>query len=116
MKRNIERADIKEWLLKLEEASHKEQYGAFWKSIYKRVYVSRRRRISVNINRINQYSKEGDNIIVPGKVLSQGKLDHSVNITAISFSEKAKKELAESKSKTISLDDMLKCTKINIIR
>jgi len=64
MKRNIERTDIKEWLLKLNEASQKESYGAFWKSIYKRVYVSRRRRITVNINKINQYSKEGDNIIM----------------------------------------------------
>ncbi len=116
MKRNIERADIKEWLLKLDEASKRKEYGPFWKSIYKRVYVSRRRRISVNVSKINEYSKEGDNIIVPGKVLSQGKMDHSINITAISFSEEAKKKLKDSDSKTLSLDDMIKCTKINIIR
>ena len=115
-RRRFERTDINEWLDKLERASRSESYGALWKSVHRRVSVSRRRRVSVNLYKINRYSKEGDNIIVPGKVLSAGRMDHSVNITALSFSKGATDRLIGSKSKVLELDEMLKRTKITMIR
>ncbi len=55
-----------------------------------------RKLASVNIFKINKFSKENDIIIVPGKVLSQGEMDHKITLAALSFSEKAK-EKAKSK-------------------
>ena len=40
---------------------------------------SRQRRI-VNLTRINRFTKENEFIIVPGKVLGSGDLDHSLTI------------------------------------
>ncbi len=113
--RKTERSDIKEWLEKLDDAS-KGRYGPLWKSVYRQVDISRRRRIAVNLYSINKHTDNGDNIIVPGKVLSKGTLGHKVNITAISFSEKAKAEIKRSDSKILSLNEMLGREKVKIIR
>ena len=113
--RKIERSDIKEWLEKLSSAS-KGRYGALWKSVYRQVDVSKRRRVSVNLYSINKYTEDGDNVIVPGKVLSKGALAHKVNITAVSFSEKAMSEIKRSNSKILDLDEMLGMERVKVIR
>ena len=43
----------------------------------------------VNIAKINRSTKDGDTIIVPGKVLGYGILNHKVNVVAYSFSKSA---------------------------
>ncbi len=114
--RKIERSDIKEWLEKLGNASRGKKYGALWKSVYRQLDVSRRKRVYVNLYKINKYTEDGDNVLVPGKVLSKGSLDHKVNITAIGFSEKALAALKESNSKVLGIDEMLGSSKIKVIR
>ena len=51
--------------------------------------VPARSRKTVNLYKINKYSEEGDNIIVPGKVLGEGQMDHKINITAMEYSARA---------------------------
>ncbi len=117
MKGRTERTDINEWLAKLMQASSKKsEYGRLWKSVYRNVNVAKRRRVAVNIGKINEYSKNDDNIIVPGKVLSNGKIDHSVNIAAVSFTKKAAEALKESNSKMLTLDEMFTRKRIKVIR
>ncbi len=55
----------------------------------------RRRRVEVNIERLDKETKEGDLIIVPGKVLGKGNIGHRISIAALSFSEEARKKLKE---------------------
>ena len=43
----------------------------------------------VNLNKINRYTKDGDVVIVPGKVLGYGELNHKVTVVAYSFSKSA---------------------------
>ena len=56
-----------------------------------------RTRSAVNLEQINKESKEGDVVIVPGKVLSQGELNKKIKVVALSFSEKAKEKLSKAK-------------------
>jgi large subunit ribosomal protein L18e len=72
----------------IKEHAAKEDSG-FWKRIAKELSNSTRRRRSVNIAKINQYTKEGEMVVVPGKVLGVGELDHNVTIAALEFSESA---------------------------
>ncbi len=116
MKINVERTDIKSWLDTLKSASRDNHYAALYKRLHKMVAVPKRRRVSVNVYKINKYSKDGDNVIVPGKVLSIGKLDHKVNIAAIEFSQGAMMRIKESNSKVMKLEDIIKLNKINVIR
>jgi large subunit ribosomal protein L18e len=65
-------------------------------------------RREVNLSRINRYTKEGETIIVPGKVLGGGELDHKVIISAFKFSESALSKLKKSGSVIIPLQDVAK--------
>ncbi len=68
-----------------------------WNNIAFRLSGPTRRYASVNLNQINSLAKEGDTIVVPGKVLGVGTLDKRVKISALSYSESAKKKLKNSK-------------------
>jgi ribosomal protein L18E len=52
---------------------------------------------------------------VPGKVLSEGSLDHKVNIAAIEFSRPALERIRDSNSSVVELKKMLKAGRVKII-
>ncbi len=113
MKINVERKDIKDWIefAKNEKGDHEQMWG----KVAKILSVSKRKRITVNLYKLNKFTKEGDNVIVPGKVLSIGRIDHKINITAIDFSDKAKSELIKGGSKIYELEEFKKLKGANII-
>ena len=57
--------------------------------------------------KINRYSKENDIIIVPGSVLSSGKLDHPVTIAALKTTEQAKEKIHATNSKFLTIHELL---------
>ncbi len=115
MKVTPERNDIKEIIGILAEKSKGENGMPLAKRLYKLVAVPKRSRVNVNIYKVNLYSKDGDNVIVPGKVLSTGKMAHKVSIAALEFSESAMESLEESGCKVIGIKDMLNQKNIHII-
>jgi large subunit ribosomal protein L18e len=66
-----------------------------------------RRRPEVNLWKIDKYSKEGDLVVVPGKVLSEGELSHSIGLVAFNLSKKAE-EKVKGKAKLHSFDYLVK--------
>lgn len=68
-----------------------------WFKVARILSGPRRKAISLNLGEINESSKDGETIIVPGKVLSQGEISKKVKIVALGFSEKAKEKLLKSK-------------------
>lgn len=91
MKINVEKAKVKEWLDGLSTASREKYYPELWKRVHRLTAVPARRRASVNLYKIDKYTKEGDLVVVPGKVLSIGEMKHKVTIAAIDFSAPALK-------------------------
>lgn len=77
-----------------------------WRAVAKKLEKASRRRAAVNIKKINKYTKEGDIVIIPGKVLSVGELDHKVTIAALDFSEVALKKL--DKTECMKISELLK--------
>jgi len=63
-------------------------------------------RREVNLARINTHTAENEVIIVPGKVLGGGELNHKVTISAFKFSESAIAKLQKAGSKIIPLDQL----------
>ena len=83
---------VKELIRKLKKLGRKEDVN-LWKRVAEDLEKSIRRRREVNVNRINRVTKEGETIVVPGKVLGDGEIDHKVNVAAYKFSENAKTKL-----------------------
>ncbi|MAG16046.1 50S ribosomal protein L18e [Candidatus Woesearchaeota archaeon] len=67
---------------------------------------TRQRRV-VNLSKINRYTKDGETIVVPGKVLATGELDHVVTIAAWQFSEQAIDKIEKSKSKALQISELI---------
>lgn len=90
-----------------------------WKDIAKRLERSNRRYAEVNISKINRHSSPDETILVPGKILGSGQLDHKVNVVALGFSKKAEAKIDAAGGKCLNITEILdenpKGSKIRII-
>ena len=68
----------------------------------------RRNRRVVNLSRINRYTKPNDVVVVPGKVLGMGTLDHPVTVAAFAFSKRAKELIEKAGGEAISIKELIK--------
>jgi large subunit ribosomal protein L18e len=97
-------------LLSLLDALRKEQ-KPFWRRVAELLAKPKRRRVEVNLRKIEKLAKEGDTIVVPGKVLGDGRLTKKVNVVAFNFSGSAKKMLDEAGAKYMDLEEYYKKNK-----
>lgn len=84
--------------------------NAKWFKVAELISSPRQRKISINLEKINKETKEGDIIVIPGKVLSQGEINKKIKVIALNFSEKAKEKLLKAKCEVSTI---LKETKKN---
>jgi len=81
--------------------------SGLWRDVAEFLTRPTRKRISVNLSKINRYSEDGDIIVVPGKVLGSGSLDKKIKIAAFGFSEKAIEKIEASGSTYVTIDKLL---------
>ena len=79
-----------------------------WKRVAKDLSKSARQRRVVNLYKINKYARDGETILVPGKVLSVGDLDKKVVVAAFSFSGEAKEKILKKNGSVLSIKELLK--------
>jgi len=53
-------------------------------------------------------SKEGDTVVIPGKVLSEGEISKKIRVVAKGFSEKAREKLLKSKTPIAFIEEEIK--------
>jgi large subunit ribosomal protein L18e len=85
-----------------------ENDAAIWRDVADRLSSSKRRRIAVNLSRLNRYTKEKETVVVPGKVLSAGKLEHPVIVAAFAFSKQAHAKISSARGKCLTITELLK--------
>ncbi|MHA2401198.1 MAG: 50S ribosomal protein L18e [Promethearchaeota archaeon] len=78
-----------------------------WRKISKKLSSPRKNRVAPNLYRINKKTKENDVIIVPGKVLGMGDLDHALTIACLECSKSARQKIESSGSKLLSIEELL---------
>ena len=83
-------------------------HASIWKDIDNFLQKPRRTSVEVNLSKINRLTKQDDVVIVPGKVLSSGKLLHHITIAALNFSQYAKEKILASGGKCLTLKEMIK--------
>ncbi len=94
--------------LLLQELEAKAQSSPFWKRVALDLQKSTRQRRVVNVYKIEQFARDGETIVVPGKVLSVGDLKKKVSVAALMFSEDAARKITEAKGTVLSIHDLLK--------
>ena len=86
---------LKETLLKLEKQGRKEN-ASVWIKVAETLAKSGPNKASVNISKINKFAKEGETVIIPGKVLGVGKLEKKVTVVAFGASQSAKMKISKN--------------------
>ena len=78
-----------------------------WRDIAERLAKPKRKRIAVNISRLNRHTQKNEMVVVPGKVLGAGEMRHAVTVAAFAFSEKAKEKIKARRGKCLSFVDLM---------
>ncbi len=68
-----------------------------WLEVASIISGPRRKMKNVNLNELEKISDKEKIIVVPGKVLSEGEFNKKAKIVALSFSERAREKLLNSK-------------------
>lgn len=111
--------ELKNLILHLKKTA-REKDAKIWKTIAELLSKSSRKRIVVNISKINRHTKKGETVVVPGKVLAAGEIKHPVTVAAYAFSQTAKTKITKAKGKCISIPELIeknpKGSNVKIIR
>lgn len=89
------------------KAKSREQNVGIWRDIAMRLDKPTRHYAETNLSKINRYSKENETVIVPGKVLGTGNIDHPVTVAALNFSMTAEQLIANAKGKCLSIEQLM---------
>jgi large subunit ribosomal protein L18e len=84
------------------------QKAGLWSRIAQDLEMPTRKRRVVNLSRLNRFTKANETIIVPGKVLGSGMLEHSIVVAAFSFSQGAKERIEQAKGKCLTIPELLR--------
>jgi len=85
----------------------KSEGTALWKALAEDLDKAKRRRVAVNLSRLNRNTVEEEVVAVPGKVLGSGELDHPLTVAAFSFSETAKRKISLAKGSCMDLRELM---------
>ncbi len=81
---------------------------------------SRRSRIVLNLGQVSRHAREGDTILVPGKVLSSGEPTPKLTIAAFKFSPRALVKMEKAGGRCIPISRLVEenpqATKVKLLR
>ena len=77
-------------LIGLLKKESKEKQAPIWLDVADHLAKSRSQRVAVNLSKLNRHTKKADVVIVPGKLLASGNIEHSVTVASFDISDKAK--------------------------
>jgi len=95
---------LQQLLLELENRSLQSK---FWKRVLFDLKKPTRQRRIVNVYKIAKYARDGETVLVPGKVLSVGDITKKVDVAAFTFSDEAKRKIEHAKGKTLTIQELI---------
>jgi large subunit ribosomal protein L18e len=95
-------------LIRFLKRQGKENNAEIWRATAEILAKPRRKRVAVNLSRLNRHTQKNDVVVVPGKVLGTGLISHPITVAAFTFSEKAKEKIMAARGKCLSIIDLIK--------
>ncbi len=84
-----------------------EKKAPVWKFVAEKLSAPRRMQVVVNVSKIERYAKQGEFVLVPGKVLGSGKITKSVKVAALNFSETARQKVLEAGGECLNIKELM---------
>ncbi len=67
----------------------------------------RRRRAEVNIAKLQRICKEGETVVIPGKLLGYGMLTKPLNVAVWKFSKQAEEKVKAAGGKVLTIEELI---------
>lgn len=83
--------------------------GQFWLGVAELLAKPRKQQVEVSLGKLDKSTKEGEVVVVPGKVLSSGELNHKLTLAAFSLSDKVREKARGAK--LMELKEMIRTHK-----
>ncbi|MFB6353399.1 MAG: 50S ribosomal protein L18e [Halobacteriales archaeon] len=78
-----------------------------WMAVASRLEKPRRTHAEVNLGRIDRYARDGETVVVPGKVLGSGVVRAGYTVAAVDFSSSAAEKIRRADGEAISLEEAI---------
>ena len=107
-------------LIGLLRKTSREQAAPVWLDVADYLAKTRSQRVVVNLSSINRHTEKADVVVVPGKILASGALNHAITVASFEASDAAKAKLEAAKAKYMTIKELMaknpKGSNIKIIR
>ena len=98
---------MKNLIADLRDMGHNEK-SKFLLNLSELLEKPERRRATVNLSKIQRFSKENETVLVPGKVLSTGIITKPVNVACFSLSREAWAKIKKAGGRAINIRELVK--------
>ena len=90
------------------KAITRDNNAAIWRDIALRLEKPKKNWAEANLSKLERYAKDGETIVVPGKVLAAGSISKKIIVAAFSFSDAAAKAIVAAGGKTMTFEELAK--------
>jgi large subunit ribosomal protein L18e len=87
--------------------AYRKSKAPIWLALGEMLERSGSNKVEVNLSRIAKHTQNGSIVVVPGKVLGSGMIDHKVTLCAFSLSQNAAKKIINAGGKIISIKEFV---------
>lgn len=102
------------------KAAERDTGAAIWRDIAERLEKPRNNWAEANLSKLDRYAKDGDVVIIPGKVLAAGSIEKKITVAAYGFSKAAADGIVAAGGKVLSIKELMaenpKGSKVRIMR
>lgn len=78
-----------------------------WLAVSRYLSRPRSRKVCVNVGKVSRLTKNGDVVVIPGKVLGGGDVSHSVVVGAFLFSKAAAEKISKAGGEALTIGEFL---------
>jgi large subunit ribosomal protein L18e len=89
------------------KTASRENDAPIWRDIAKRLEKPSRVWAEVNISRLALYTKKGETLIIPGKLLGAGEIDYPITVAAFKATRGARQKITAAGGSVLSIPQMV---------
>jgi len=106
MRSNKTNQHLKQLVLDLYKHSNENKTN-IWRRVADDLLMPTRKSRLVNLFKLEMYAKDGETVLVAGKVLGTGDLNRKLNVAAFSFSKSAVEKIKNAKGNIMTIQELL---------
>lgn len=85
----------------------REKQAPIWIDVADYLAKTRSQRVVVNLSSINRNTQKSDVVVIPGKILASGAIDHALTIAAFEASKQAIAKMKAAKANYLTINELL---------